>query len=203
MKKGVIRFFIITVLVIALIFIVYSCTLGTRMQLSENSAKDYKCDVKNFELSTAIKISKDGNEYAKVKGNIFKYITDPLTMYDMEGNKVAYAGDDYHFISQDSHVIFVDGEFACEMVGLVDWFGEEYDIYDKNQDKIASVTFNYTNTSGQMYDTKGTLIAEYSSKYFFNDFDVRISDKCNLNDKMVLMIFCSYYSDYSYDASNE
>jgi hypothetical protein len=114
-----------------------------------------------------------------------------------------YAGDDYHFMAQDSHVIFVGGNFTCELVGRVDFWGESYDIYDYSQNKIANVEFNYTNTSGKMYDTEGNLIAEYSSSYILNDFDVRISAECKLDDKTVLMIFCSYYSDYSYDASNE
>jgi len=202
-KKRVVLFFIIACIVVGAISIAYACTAKSQMYLSEASATYYKCDVKNFELSTAIEISKDGKEYVKVKGNIFTYVTDPLTMYDMAGNKVAYAGDEYHFVAQDSHVIFVDGSFTCELVGRVDFWGESYDIYDYNKNKVANVAFNVTNTSGQMYDTEGNLIAEYSSNYFFNDFDVRISQKCKLDDRTVLMIFCSYYSDYSYDASNE
>lgn len=203
MKKRVVRFFIIACIIVGLISVVYACVAEPRMDLEKEISTDYKCDVKVLALSTKIEIDKEGEEFAKVKGNIFKYVTDPLTMYDMSGNKVAYAGDDYHFIAQDSHLIFVDGAFICEMVGLVDWFGESYDIYDKEQNKIANVTFNYFNTSGQMYDTGGTLIAEYRSKYFFNDFYIRISEKCNLDEKTVLMIFCSYYSDQLYDASNK
>lgn len=199
MKRRFIVAFIILCIIVGLACSTYACTTELEMYLDSNTSTDYKCDVKNFELSTAIEIAREGKDFVKVKGNIFTYVTDPLTMYDMNGNRVAYAGDDYHFIAQDSHVIFVGDKLTCEMVGLVDWFGEAYDIYDKDQNKIANVTFNYYNTSGQMYDKDGILIAEYNSNYFFNDFTVRISEKCNLDEKTVLMIFCSYYSDYSYD----
>ena len=64
---------------------------------------EYQCDVKNLRLSTTIEIDKEGEDFATVKGNIFKFVVDPLTMYDANENKKAYAGDAYHFIAQDSH----------------------------------------------------------------------------------------------------
>lgn len=161
---------------------------------------EYKCDVKNFRLSTTIEIDKEDEDFVKVNGNILRFVTDPLTMYDLEENKIAYAGDAYHFIAQDSHTIFVDETFAVEMVGLVDFFGESYDIYNMDKERIAKVTFNLFNTSGEMYDEEDNLIADFSSNLFFNDFNVRISEKCNLDEKTVLMIFCSYYSDQSADS---
>ena len=48
----------------------------------------YKCDVKNFRLATTIDISKEGKDFAKIKGNILKLITDPLTMYDLNERKI-------------------------------------------------------------------------------------------------------------------
>ncbi len=87
-----------------------------------------------------------------------------------------------------------------EMVGLFKIFGESYDIYNKDEEKIANVTFNTFNTNGEMYDVDGNLIADFNSKLFMNDFEVRITDNCNLDEKTVLMIFCSYYSDQSADA---
>lgn len=161
---------------------------------------EYKCDVKNFRLATTIEISKDGNYFSKVTGDIFKFVTDPLTMFDSDGNRIAYAGDTYHLIAQDSHSVFVNDEVSVEMVGKVELFGEEYDIYNRAGTKIANVKFNVANTDGEMYDTNGNLIADYNSKLGFNDFDVRITKKCNLDEKTVLMIFCSYYSDQSADA---
>lgn len=160
----------------------------------------YECDVKNFTLSTTINIYKNNESFAKVKGNIVTILTDPLTMYNLNGDKIAYAGDVYHFVAQDSHSIYVGGKFACEMVGLVDLWGESYKIYDNHQNQIASVKFNYADTSGKMYDNEGELIAKYASNVFFNDFEVRISNKCKLDERTVLMIFCSYYSDKDADS---
>ena len=42
----------------------------------------------------------------------------------------------------------------------------------------------------------------FYSKLFFNDFTVRIYEDCELDENTVLMIFCSYYNDKEYDASN-
>lgn len=160
----------------------------------------YQCDVKNLRLSTTIKIDKENQDFVNIKGNIFALFTDPLTMYDLEGTKIGYAGDTYHFFSQDSHSIYVNDEISVEMVGLFKIFGESYDIYNKDKEKIANVTFNTFNTNGEMYDIDGNLIADFNSKLFINDFEVRITDNCTLDEKTVLMIFCSYYSDQSADA---
>lgn len=185
----------VTMVAVALVVLLLSCT-----KKDIGACTEYKCDVKNFKLSTTIDILKENENFAKVKGNILKIVTDPLTMYDMNERKIAYAGDAYHFIAQDSHSIYVNDENPVEMVGLFKIFGEAYDIYDVNQNKIAKVTFNLFNTKGKMYDTQGNLIADYNSFFLFKDFNVRISEKCDLDEKAVLMIFCSYYSDQAADA---
>ena len=159
----------------------------------------YKCDVKNIRLSTDIIISSAGEEIGKVSGNIFRIVEEPLTMKDMNGNELAYAGDDYHFIAQDSHVIISDGIVTAEMVGLFNIFGEKYDIYNSAGEKVANIEFNWTDTYGKMHDVNGNLIADYKSFIFFNDFKLRISDDCPLDETTTLMLFCSYYSDQSYD----
>ena len=46
-----------------------------------------------------------------------------------------------------------------------------------------------------------SYLAYFLEFFFFNDFDVRITDDCELDEKTVLMIFCSYYSDQSADAN--
>ena len=89
------------------------------------------------------------------------------------------------------------------MVGLVDFFGESYDIYDSEGEQIAEVSFNMFNTIGEMYDMDGPLIADFNSKLFFNDFDVRIYENCEIDEYTVLMIFSSYYSDQKYDSNSE
>lgn len=161
----------------------------------------YDCDVKNLRLSTDIQISSNNKKVGSVTGNIFRIVEDPLTMSDTEGNKMAYAGDDYHFIAQDSHAIIVGDTVTAEMVGLWDLFGETYDIYNTDGEKIARAEFNYLNTAGEIYDADGTLIATYGSFVFFNDFTVKISNDSEIDPTTLLMIFCSYYSDQSYDNS--
>ena len=164
---------------------------------------EYKFDVKHFmKLSTTIEIEKSGESYAKVQGNIFKIATDPLTMYDSNENKVAYAGDDYHLIAQDSHAIYVNNTFSAEMVGRINLFGETYDIYNANQEKVARVKVNMLNTKGEMRDADGKIVAVYRSFPLFKDFNLRIAEDCELDENTVLMIFCSYYSDHKFDSKS-
>ena len=192
------KFGVIGVLVVAIISVFFL----TNCKEDIGTCTKYHCDVKNFRLSTTIEIDKENEDFVKVKGNIFALFTDPLTMYDLEDNKIGYAGDAYHFITQDSHSIYVNDEISVEMVGLFKIFGESYDIYNMNEEKIANVKFNAFNTNGEMHDVNGNLIADFTSKLFMNDFDVRIADTCKLDEKTVLMIFCSYYSDQSADAAS-
>ena len=174
---------------------------GTQTPPRIDNYTQYNCDVKNFKLSTNIQISSNSKELFTVSGNILKFIEDPLTMKDTEGNKIAYAGDDYHFIAQDSHSIVVGDTVSAEMVGLTRLFGNAYDIYDTKGNKIAYATFNSMNTAGELYDADGKLIATYGSFVFFNDFTIKISEECEIDPTTVLMIFCSYYSDQAYENS--
>ena len=198
MTKKKFNIILYSILAVLLIFGVISMFFGPKI---EGNVTEYKCDVKNFRLSTTIKIGRDGTEIGEVKGNIFALITDPLTMYSTSGDKIAYAGDAYHFIAQDYHGIYVNGSFTTDMVGQVELFGEEYKIYDAEENLVAKVKFNGPNTSGEMRDKNGTLVATYSSNFFLKDFTVEISDKCTLDHYTVLMIMCSYYSDQAYDNS--
>lgn len=190
---------IVCAMAVALVIVIIFNIFYVKPFESEHST--YKCDVKNFRIATTIQINKDGKKFGEVKGNIFTIVTDPLTLYDTEETKIGYAGDAYHFISQDSHVIYINDTFSVEMVGLVDLLGESYKIYDNDKKLVAEVSFNMLNTSGEMYDAEGQLIADYQSKVFANDFEVRISDSCSLDPNAVLLIFASYYSDQAYDNS--
>lgn len=198
MKKRVIV--IVACVIVVCLLSVMLFSLGSKGDIGP--CTEYKCDVKNFRLATTIEISKDGKYFSEVAGNLFKFVTDPLTMTDSEGKKMAYAGDTYHLIAQDSHAIFVNDKVSVEMVGKVEIFGEEYDIYNGDGKKVANVKFNALNTDGEMYDSEGTLMADFNSRPGFNDFDVRITENCNLDEKTVLMIFSSYYSDQKYDSNN-
>ena len=192
------RLNIIYVVIIAAIIFFGVISMFFRQNL-EGNVTEYECDVKNFKLSTTIEIKRDGIEIGEVKGNIFALVTDPLTMFEPSGDKIAYAGDAYHFIAQDSHGIYVNASFTADMVGQVELIGEEYKIYDADEKLLAKVKFNGFNTFGEMKDKNGTLIATYSSNFFFNDFTIKISDKCMLDHYTVIMIMCSYYSDQAYD----
>lgn len=198
MKKKIIR--IVACVVVVCVMVVAYMLSGHKKDIG--TCTEYECNVKIFRLSTTIEIDKEGKDFAKVSGNIFRFITDPLTMYDLANNKTAYADDSYHLIAQDSHSIYVDDIRTAEMVGLVKFFGESYDIYDKDGEKIATVTFNTFNTNGEMYDIEGNLIADYNSKLYRKDFDVRIKENCEIDEKTVLMIFCSYYSDQNADSQS-
>lgn len=201
MKRKTFRIVIVVLLAIFLIGTVTITILGIDGPAEiKGGYATYKCDVKNLRLATTIEITQDEKKVGTVSGNVLTFVTDPLTLTSPSGNKLAYAGDDYHFFAQDSHAIYVDEGLAVEMVGLVKWFGEEYDIYDINENKIANVKFNALNTAGEMYDTSGKLIATYDSNFFFNDYDVRISEDCKIDDNAVLMIFASYYSDQAADS---
>lgn len=192
---------IIFSVIIIIIMIIYSITLFSVESANRVNTNyvEYNCDVKILNLNTKINISKNDKNFASVSGNIFKLIEDPLTMYDAAGNKIAYAGDTYHFISQDSHGIYVDNQFKCDMVGKVDFIGESYEIYDNDEKLIAKMELNGANTKGILYDLNNNLLAEFNSGYFYYDFDIKIYDNCTLDHKTVLMLFCSYYSDYSAD----
>lgn len=159
----------------------------------------YNCDVKKFKLSTTIQINKDGEKYGKVEGNILTLVEDPLTLYDSEDNKIGYAGDAYKYISQDSHGLYLNGEFKYDMVGQIDIWGETYELYDSEEEMLAKAKFNGTSTRGTLYDNDNNIIATYESGLFSSDFNIRIESDCKIEDEVVIMLFASYYSDYNYD----
>jgi len=159
----------------------------------------YDCKVPLMSLSTKIDIFVENEEYSTVSGNIFKLVEDPLTMRDGNGNEMARAGDDYHFIAQDSHSIIVDGVVTAEMVGLPTIVGEKYNILNSTGEQIASAKFNMSDTVGEIRDMDGNLIAEYRSGLFARKFEVRIYDSCTIDDNTILMIVSSYFSDKEFE----
>ena len=200
MKRAGRSFIVLAVVIIIAVVAVVAFILSSNAK-AKGPHTEYQCDVKSISLSTKIDIAKEGEDFAKVRGNLFRFVTDPLTMYDLEDNKIAYAGDAYHFIAQDSHSINVGDRVAAEMLGLVDLVGESYDIYNADEEQVARISFNMFNTKGEMYDMEGNIIADFYSKLFFNDFTVRIYEECELDENTVLMIFSSYYSDQKADSS--
>ncbi len=202
MSKQMTKVLLVVVAVIVVIWVVAGIASEEGTAVTSENYTNYRCDVKNLRLSTTIDIYKEGEQFAKVSGNILRFVTDPLTLYDWNGAKLGYAGDDYHFIAQDSHSIYVENAMTVEMVGLFKWVGQAYDIYNVEGCKIATAEFNSFNTRGYVQDMNGNLIADYHSNFFFNDFDVRIFKNCELDENTVLLIFSSYYSDQHADSSN-
>ena len=164
--------------------------------------ESYFCDVKVFTLKTNIDIKKGTENIANVHGNLIRFLRDPLSMYDNDGTKIAYGDDEYHFITQDSHMIYVNGQPTIEMVGKFNIFGDSYDIYDTNGQIIATAKFNMLNSYGSIVGTDESLWADYHSNFFRLDYDVRITDKCKIDETSVLMMMASFFSDRTADSSS-
>lgn len=186
---------------LVVIFMVVNFSACGSAESAENNAEAcrvYKCDYKSLNMNTKIATTIDGEEIIIV-GNIFRLLTDPLTVKDANGNVLGYAGDAYGIISQDDHGIYIGEEFDVNMCGNVDLLGESYDLKDSKGNVVATIEFNMTNTSGSVKDTEGNLIATYSSPLFMNDYTVTIYDNYICSDMSILMIVASYVSDYMAD----
>ena len=200
MNKIVTRLFVILMVIIVL----SSCIATTTSNHGNPSSRDYtvyECDGKFWSIeNTKIKVFKENEYFGTIKGSLFTFVTDPLTFYNANDKKIAYAGDTYHFINQDSHGIYVNGNFTCDLVGDFEMFGQEYQLYDFDENLIGNASFSMANFNGKITDSRGNIVAEYTSSYLFRDFTVKIYDNCEIDEITVLMIFASYYSDYHYDS---
>lgn len=187
-------------LLIVMLMIVSLSACGSPVVEESNAetSRVYECDYKSLNINTKITTILDGEEISIV-GNIFRLLTDPLTVKDSDGNVLGYAGDAYGIISQDDHGIYIGEEFDVNMCGDVDLFGESYNLKDSNGNITAYIEFNMSNTSGNIIDTEGNLVATYSSLPFMNDYTVTIYDNDICSDMSILMIVASYISDYMAD----
>lgn len=198
--KNVTRLLIVSTIIITLLFSLVGCVSETHPSADSRNYTLYECNGRVITLSTKIEIEKEGDYFGTIKGNIFKIVTDPLTMYDDNDTKIAYAGDTYGFINQDSHGIYVGRQFMYDMLGKFELLGQEYEIYDYDRNLVAKLKFSPGNFNGKLTDPQDNIIAEYNSFIGFKDFDIKIYDSCELDEISVLMIFGSYYSDYHFDA---
>ena len=187
-------------LLIAILMVVNlsACGSAADTTIKTETGRVYKCDYKSLNINTKITTTLDGEEII-ITGNIFTFLTDPLTVKDSKGNVLGYAGDTYGFISQDDHGIYIGEEFDINMCGNVDLFGESYKLKDSEGNIVATAEFNMLNTSGSIRDTEGKLIATYSSALFMNDYTVTIYNNDICSDMSILMIVASYVSDYKAD----
>ena len=198
-RNPLILIIVFLVLVLAVSFIVFNSPLSAYVG-SDWTRLDF--DVKLLRLNTIVYVYKDDNQLGTIKGNIIRFLTDPLTFYDNDGNKIAYAGDVYHLIAQDSHAIVVGEDVTAEMVGRVKLIGEAYDIYNTSGEKIAYAEFGFLNINGKIVDSEGKVIAVYRAQPVTKDFDVYISPECTLDETTIIMICASYYSDHAADSRN-
>lgn len=201
MKKYLFSMRSILVLILLVSFVLTGCT---DMSLTSDTSSEeqyaiYNCDVKNMTFSTKVNVYKDGRFFGTVKGNILRWIEDPLTFYNKDDEKIAYAGDSYKFWGQDDHGIYVNDEFRYDMKGNFDFWGESYELYDEEKKLIATAEFNGSSTSGKLYNTDEQIIASYESGFLSSDFNIRIENTCTIEDEVIIMLFSSYYSDYAYD----
>ena len=203
--RGSLRFplfvLIIIVIVFGSIFFIATDSPNDDGNATNKTIKVYDCDVKSYKVNTEIAISdkETGKQFYIVKGRVFTFIEDPLTLYDMNGNKQAYADDTYALISQDTHVIVTDNQ-CVKMVGNIDVFGNSYDLFF-GEEKVAYAEFNGMNTYGTIKNMDGIIIADYSSSLIFNDYVIRVMDDRTFDERVLLMIFASYYSDQHADNS--
>lgn len=199
-KWRYLKFVLPVVLLIVIVLSVLFAKPAAMFSKIDESWEKYSCDVKLIRLNTEIQITNNGETIGTIKGNILRFLTDPLTLYNASGKKVAYADDTYHIIAQDSHVIIVDGVATAEMVGLIKLFGEAYDIYDANGKLIAYADFDLINYSGKIVNSKNEILAIYKSNPLLRDFTVYVSDINFFDKETLLMIFASYYSDQEADS---
>ena len=200
MKNRKILIYLILIFIFIL-SVILAITTSFKPDIGKNTS--YFCDVKLLTLKTNINIKKADDTIASIRGRVIRFLTDPLTMYDNNGNIIAYGADEYHFIAQDSHVIFVNNQPTYEMVGKFTLFGDKYDIYDLNGQLIAKADFNILNSYGTIIGTDGTLWADYHSNFFRFDYTVRIKDECLIDDTSILMMMASFYSDRAADSSSK
>ena len=172
--------------------------LSVLVYVKADTSRIYQCDYKTLNLNTKITTIFNGEEIS-ITGDIFRILTDPLTVKDSNGNILGYAGDVYGIISQDDHGIYIEEKFDINMCGNVDLFGESYRLKDSNGNIVATAEFNMSSTKGSIKDINGNMIATYSSSYFMNDYTVVIYDNTICSDLSILMIVASYVSDYMAD----
>ena len=186
---------------ISMVVSLSACGSVTNTETTTETSRVYECDYKSLNINTKITTTLDGEEISIV-GNIFRLLTDPLTVKDSKGNVLGYAGDAYGIISQDDHGIYIGDSFDVNMCGNVDLLGESYKLKDSEGNVVGTAEFNMSNTGGNIKDVNGNLIAKYSSALFMNDYTVTIYDNDVCSDMSILMIVASYVSDYKADSSN-
>lgn len=189
--------------VIVVIIVIWGIASGitSSKDLASDDYRTYECDYKSTSITqTRIETVIDGKDITIKGGSIAKLkITDPLGMYDADGNEIAYAGDTYGFIAQDTHGIYVNGEFEINMEGNVSLLGNVYTLKDKDGNALATIDCNSFDTKSYITDNDGNIIASYESLFTMSDYTVKICDNDICSDEAMLLIIASYVSDVKHD----
>ena len=183
---------------IILVIIIVNYAQGFKPS-SDDYINHWKCNYSCLSLNTNIHATDETGRDVTIKGNVFRVVTDPLTMKDKNGTVIGYAGDTYNFVTQDSHGIYTGNTFCVNVDGKFKFFGDEYSVLDGEGKKIAEAKFNVLDTKGKLY-SENTLIAEYISKPLRKDYEVYIYENTDVfSDDSIMLIFASYVSDKSFD----
>ena len=182
-------FRLILLTLVEIVVLVFILAIGWQNNHIDNYIK-YDCDVRHSKTSINIDIRNDNQFLYTVIGQKIHFKETPLTMTNPQNTKIVYSSDNYNLFSNDSHSIVIDDSEVIEMVGLANLFGNDYNLYDKEGNKIA-----YINASGNLYTQDKKLIATLKSSFFFNNFTVKISEECEFDHAIILMIFSIYYTD--------
>lgn len=167
---------------------------------AQSASRVYECDYHTLSLfKTKITTEIDGKD-VEIKGK-FKLFSDPLTM-TVDGNKVGKSSDEFHFITQDSHDIVVDGKTEIYAEGKFAIAGDKYKLYDANDNVVATAKFTDFGHVGYIMDNDGKMIAKKTKTPFMNDYKVTIYDNDIASDEAILMMFADYTSDSKFDMQN-
>lgn len=199
---------VVVIVAFSILFVVNGVKKGSlSSRLETSGAKtteysgytEYKVDYKTGSLNTKMTAVLN-DEVVTIQGNIFRVVTDPLTMTNKHGTTLAYATDQYDMFSEDDHMIIVDNIVDCIMQGDFNIAGKTYTILNSDGEHIANFErIILTSTGADITDKDGKLIAKYSRVPLMNDFKVIIYDNDVLSDESILMIMSSFVSDQKYE----
>lgn len=192
-----IRAIVCGIVIIAAIISSVAMAMEAKAPVPE-SGRTYACDYKTLSLNTDISFEMDGDTY-HIKGNILRFLTDPLTMYDSNGNVFGCADDTYHIVNQDDHTVVVNGKTEVIVIGDFKLLGNRYELFGQNGEQVGTAEFDTFCLNGTIKDVKGNIVATYKKPFILNDYEVTIYDNDMCSDAGILMVVASYVSDYHAD----
>lgn len=189
-----------TIILLAFIAVIVASCNKTNIDntfVNNDSGRIYYCDYHTISFRTKITYTKDNDNY-EITGNFITFLTDPLKL-SKNGTVIGRADDSYNIITQDDHAIIINDKFEIDVAGNFEIFGNSYELYDADGNKVGSASFNTFCTDGSIKDIDGNIVAKYRKDIMLNDYNVTIYDNTLCSDEAILMIIASYVSDYHAD----